>query len=498
MLLLAELPPMQFVRPDLNFTDLLPFLALAMLMVICLIFEMKPEASAGEGASSRPVAIVFASLGLLAVIGFYLGRGLDEVSTTFNGMLINDPLSRAAGLLICGCAFLAILAGQDELERHGNREGGEFTALIIASSLGMLLMASAANAMVLFLGLELFSIALYLLCIFFTKKAFCQEAGLKYFLLSSSASAILLYGLAMIYGATGSTWFSEMDRGGKEPTAILLVGGILVLCGLLFKLAAVPFSSWAPDVYEGAPTTVTAFMSVATKVAALVALIRVFVLQAPEGLAYYSSLIVVTASMMSMIFGHLIAIYQKSVKRMLAYSGIGNAGYVLIAPAVGMGMESPVMFFLIAYMFGNIGAFLALSAIEGILGREVQTTDLRGLYHRYPLLSGAFALCLASLAGLPPTGGFVGKFVLFGKAISFGNILLPAVAILCSVIAAGYYFGLAISLFDGNLVAKDDDSKVVTEPEEAASGLTVLALGICLVGVLLTGMVPQSLLSWLG
>lgn len=496
---MLQFDQMMLARPDLDILALLPYIILGSLMLITLLFELRGDTKV-DGKGGRPVSIVIASLGLLALIGLYLGRGTGDALSTFNGMLANDGLARASGLIIATCALLTILAGQDELDRFKSPFGGEFVALVLAASLGMLLMASAINLMVMFLGLELFSLALYLLCLFFPKRESSQESGLKYFLLSSAASAILLYGMALLYGATGTTWLDEMGNKLTSSSPFLVAGGVLILCGLLFKLAAVPFSSWAPDVYEGAPTTVTAFMSVATKVAAVAALLRVFVLSGHADLTFSTNYIIVAVAMMSMLLGHVVAIYQKSVKRMLAYSGIGNAGYVLIGPGVGLGMAPSVMFFLVAYTFGNIGAFLSLSMIERSLGREVTTSDLKGLYRSSPGLAGIFALCLASLAGLPPTGGFVGKYFLFGQAIAMGNVLLPAVAIVCSVIAAGYYFGLGVSLFDGEAeseVEKALASRVVTEGEPAGTPLTWVALGLCTAGVLMTGVLPGQLIGWL-
>lgn len=507
MMLLAQL---NFQRPDLDLGSLYPLAALAFLIVMTLCFELRPqEKNSAESSSSgatRPIAITFSAFGLLALMASYLMGDNRFVGSTFNGMLANDPLSRWAGLVIAGCALLAILAGQEELDRHGSRHGGEYVALVLAASLGMVLMASALSTMVMFLGLELFSLSLYLLCILFPERESSQESGMKYFLLSSAASAVLLYGLALLYGATGSTWITDM---GQRPetlySGLALTGGVLVICGLLFKLAVVPFHTWAPDVYEGAPTTVTAFMSVATKVAAIVALWRIFVSMAPE-LGASLNFILVALAIVSMAVGNVMALAQTSVKRMLAYSGVGNAGYLLIAPAVGAGMEASMMFFLSAYMFANIGAFLSLSIVEGLLGREVLRTDLRGLYRTHPALAAAFALSLISLAGLPPAGGFLAKFYLFGRAIAVGSgqlpsLVLPAVGIVFSIVAATYYLSTAVSLFDGR---EDSTVAAAVTPVESEPGvepptsMTVVALVICSVGILLLGLLPGPFMSWLG
>jgi NADH-quinone oxidoreductase subunit N len=502
MLLFAKLT---FARPDLALGTMYPLLALGALMVIALCFELRAADSSSqespESSASRPIAQVFAALGLLLLMVSYLIQGHGPAQTTFNGMLAGDSFSRWSGLLISACALLAILAGQDELERHHSRHGGEFVALILGASLGMVLMASALNTMVLFLGLELFSIALYLLCIFFPERAASRESGMKYFLLSSAASAVMLYGFALLYGATGTTWIMEMSKnpqGTESPLAA--VGAVMVLCGLLFKLAVVPFHFWAPDVYEGAPTTVTAFMSVATKIAAVTALWRLFLTGAPE-LGFMVDFIITALAVVSMLLGNLAALAQTSVKRMLAFSGVANAGYLLIAPAVGVGMEGPMMYFLTTYLFANIGAFLSLSVVEGLLGREVSRSDLRGLYKTHPGLAAIFGLSLASLAGLPPAGGFLAKFFLFGRAISGEGLVMVAVAIICSVISVGYYLATAVSLFDGQ--AESAVERVEHGPSgepgdvEPQPSLTSLALGLCAAGILLLGIVPAPYLAWL-
>ena len=234
MNLLAEVV---FARPDLSLAVIWPLALMGLLMVGALLLDLKPSSD-----DRRSVSMLFSAIGLLGLIVYQLQSPNSVTAHSFNGMLANDSFSRAAGILIAGCALLTILAGQEELARFGSRQSGEFVALVLGASIGMVLMSSALNTMVMFLGLELFSIALYLLCIFFVDRESCHESGIKYFLLSSAASAILLYGLAMLYGATGTTWISEMAAQPEQLTGPLaLVGAVLVLCGLLFKLAAVPF-----------------------------------------------------------------------------------------------------------------------------------------------------------------------------------------------------------------------------------------------------------------
>ncbi len=502
-----ELAQQVFQRPDLAFAHMVPLIVVGVLMVLTLCFELKSEDPEKESSTldvpGRPTSWLLSVLGLVGLVAWLLAGDNTVAGHTFNSMLADDGLARGAAVLIAACALLAILSGHDELQRFGNQHGGEFIALILAASVGMILMSSALNTIVMFLGLELFSIALYLLCIFFPNQSASRESGMKYFILSSAASAILLYGLAMLYGATGTTWLTDIAAQPQiDPSGLAIVGSVLVLIGLLFKLAVIPFHFWAPDVYVGAPTTVTAFMSVATKVAAMVALWRLFIITVPT----YGELllpILFAVSMMSMILGNLLAYVQTNVKRMLAYSGVANAGYLLIAPVVGPGMETPLFVFLASYLVANIGAFLALSVVERQLGGQVTREDLKGLARTQPGLAAVFALSLVSLAGLPPAGGFIGKFYLFGYAVSAGEVILPGLGIVCSLIGAAYYLGTALTLFDGGSknstgsnpseVALTDSTEKEVEPVWTG---TDLALALCAVGILLLGVFPVPFVNW--
>ena len=403
MLLFAQLQ----LPTDLSWVGLAPILVLGLLMAVTLCLELRDDPDPGqpEEGSARPAVLGLGAVSLIGLIGYYLKFTGGAVVIHFHQMLVMDRISQVSGLLIAVCALLAILSGPDELERHRNRNGGEFCALIFAASLGMILMASAANTIVMFLGLELFSIALYLLCIFFPDSAPSRESGMKYFLLSSAASAVLLYGLALLYGATGTTWIGEMSGPEGLQGGLAIVGTGFVLCGLLFKLAAVPFHFWAPDVYQGAPTTVTAFMSVATKVAALAALWRFVEQFGGASAGQLAHLILFSLAILSMLVGNFLALSQQDLKRMLAYSGVANGGYLLIAPIVYEDMMGPMFFFLASYLLGNVGAFLAVAQIEALQKGPVDRQSVKGLFHRNPWVAGCLALCLVSLTGLPPTAG---------------------------------------------------------------------------------------------
>lgn len=487
-----------FRPPNLDFYLLIPIAILGFLMAATLCLELKDDSveNTEDPVPHRPTVLGLGAISLVALIGYYLSYDGPTSGSTFNGMLSTDPVGLCSGLLIAVCVLIAMLAGPDELESQNNPRGGEFCALLFASGLGMTLMATAANTMVMFLGLELFSIALYLLCIFFPDSESSQESGMKYFILSSAASAVLLYGLALLYGATGSTWLRDMDFSHASENGLYLCGLALVLTGILFKLAIAPFHAWAPDVYEGAPTTVTAFMSVATKVAAIAAL---FHLLPTLGSEVREAVCICLGSLaaFTIIIGNFLALAQKKVKRMLACSGVANAGYLLIAPAMWSDMREPMFLFLATYLVGNMGAFLALAQIEAVIGRDPKRSQLKGLFQTNPWLAGCFALCLVSLTGLPPTAGFMGKFFLFGQAIKGGSgfaVFLPVIGIVGSLLGAGYYLGTAIQLFTPQEV-DSEAPKSMKAPD--ASGIAQTALGLCCAGVVLLGVMPNLFLNWL-
>lgn len=490
------------IPQDLNVLGMVPVIVLGMLMAVTLCLELRDDPEPGQpevDSGARPAVLGLGAISLVGLIAYYIKFTGALGFVHFNGMLSFDKISQFSGLLIALCAVLTILSGPDELERYKNSRGGEFCALIFAASLGMVLMASAANTIVMFLGLELFSIALYLLCIFFPDSAPSRESGMKYFLLSSAASAVLLYGLALLYGATGTTWLAEMSEQESLGGGLAFVGTALVLCGLLFKLASVPFHFWAPDVYQGAPTTVTAFMSVATKVAALAAMWRILEKLGNSVSGEVAQLIIFSLAILSMLVGNFLALAQQDLKRMLAYSGVANGGYLLIAPITYDGMLGPMFLFLASYLVANVGAFLAVAQLEALQKGPVDRTSVKGLFRRYPWIAGSLALCLVSLTGLPPTAGFMAKFYLFGKAIQAENLLLPVFGVVGSLIGAAYYLGTAISLF-GPSDEENDEEEVAEAPiaEEPVTSTSQAALAFCCFGVLVLGVLPGPFLAWLG
>ena len=349
-----------------------------------------------------------------------------------------------------------------------NRRGihyGEYYALILAATLGMMLLAGATSLMVIFLAIELLSLALYVLSGFSRHEERSQEAALKYLLLGGFASGFLLFGMALIYGETGHTQLAQIAAAIQSDTTLavdplLLAGVLLLFIGFAFKVSAAPFHSWTPDVYQGAPTSVTTFMSVTTKVAAFAALVRVFTYTFDGGGTHFYQHwepVVALVAITSMVVGNIAALTQTSVKRMLAYSGIAQAGYILIGVAVGpvllpSGQTSSfgtiaVLYYLAAYAVSNIGAFAVITIMAG-RGEDLDSYDgLRGLAHRRPFVAASMALFLFSLGGFPPTAGFFGKFLVFTAAINAGQVPLALWGIATSAVSAFYYLRVGLLMY---------------------------------------------------
>lgn len=352
--------------------------------------------------------------------------------------------------IILGSAAVTVALSPGYLRRRGLHEG-EYYALLLGSVLGMMLLAAATSLVTIFLGIELLSIALYVLSAFARTEERSQEAGLKYLLLGGFASGFLLYGMALIYGETGHTQLpriqAALQAGSRTTDPLLLTGVVLLLVGLGFKISVAPFHTWTPDVYQGAPTSVTTFMSVATKVAAFGAIIRVFTATLYSVADRWQGVIAFIA-IISMVLGNVAALTQTSVKRMLAYSGIAQAGYILIGVAVidPLGTVA-ALYYLAAYAAMNLGAFAVVTAMAG-RGEDLDSYDgLRGLAYRRPYVAAAMALFLLSLGGFPPTAGFIAKFLVFSAAIKTGQIYLALWGIVTSAVSVYYYLRVALLMY---------------------------------------------------
>ncbi len=424
-------------------------------------------------------------------------------AAVFQNMISADEMSRFLAVIVLGVSALIVLASPDYLSRIGIEATGEYYALIMAAATGMWLLTVAAHFMVFFVALELFSLALYILCGFLPRSIRSHESGFKYFLLSSFASAFLLYGIALIFGATGSTAYSQVQQY-LATNHIAGNNGILVLFGLgmvtvgfAFKISAIPFHMWTPDVYEGAPTPVTALMAVGTKTAIVAAFLRVFTgVFGPIGDQWKP--ILFTLAIITMIGGNLLAVSQQNIKRLLAYSAVAHAGYLMIGLVADNTLSrSGLLFYLLGYTVMTLGAFAVVMAVEGPQGENLQLSDYAGLNKRHPWLAAVMTVSLLSLAGIPPTVGFFGKAFLFGAAIQSGgwNIALAIVGIVTSVIAAFYYFRIIVQMY-----AAQPINEMEIEPASPRAGRPAPSLGfvlfVAVVATLGLGILANFALDW--
>jgi NADH-quinone oxidoreductase subunit N len=445
-------------------------------------------------------------LAVVSIIGIILCGILsfsfwDVRLSFFNHMLVVDSFAVFFKLLFLGIALLVIQATADYAKKFA-RFQGEYYALILLSTLGMMLMAATADLISLYVALELTSISLYVL-VGFLKDRKSTEASLKYLLLGALSSAVLLYGMALVFGVTGQTQLGEIARsiqsistGSVLASPALLMGIVLLIAGFGFKIAAVPFQMWVPDVYEGAPTTITAYLSVASKAAGFAIILRVFftAFDTPW-LSLNWGMIFAVLAVISMIVGNVAAIPQANIKRMLGYSSIAQAGYLMVGlAALGLSPagealgQSVIIFFLASYALTNLGAFIAVIAISGKLGSD-EIADYAGMGRRAPVLALALTLCLVSLIGMPPAAGFMAKFYIFSAAAQNGLLWLVVIAALNSVISAYYYLRVVKVMWFGEPASGE---------KVPSSGAPRLALFLCCLGVLVLGITPGLMMSLAG
>jgi NADH-quinone oxidoreductase subunit N len=359
-----------------------------------------------------------------------------------------DRFAALAALIIAGVGLVAVAVSYSERTKG---HVAEYYALLSAAGGGMIFLAAANTLMTLFLGLEWFSISLYILCAIDSTRERSLEAGLKYLIVGGFGSAILLFGSALVYGATGELEFSSIaasvSENGLSRDTILLIGLALIIVGLGFKASAAPFHMWTPDVYEGAPTSVTAFMSAATKTAALVLTLRVLYTAFPQEADLWTVAVAVIACA-SLAVGNLAALVQRSIKRLLAYSSISHAGFMLIGVASHNALGGrAVLYYLIPYSAMSIGSFAIVSARERELGQEVTLDNLAGMGWERPLLGAAMWTFMLGFAGLPPTGGFLGKFYVFSAAYEHGWIWLVIVGLVATAVSLYYYLAVIRALY---------------------------------------------------
>lgn len=470
----------------MNLTLFIPEITLLAIAAIVILLDLFIE-------QKRWLAQVSIS-GLVIAGGVTIAMWGGSYPAIFNNMLAVDNFAIFFKMLFLGIAFLVILSSTDYVSKFSKFQG-EYYALVLLATLGMMLMAATTNLIAIYIALELTSISLYAL-VGFLKDKKSTEASLKYLLLGAVASAVLLYGMALIFGFTGKTQLGEIAQviQSLPPMTLLaspglLLGIVLLVAGFGFKIAAVPFQMWVPDVYEGAPTPITAYLSVASKAAGFAVILRVFfsAFGLPVWLSLNWGLIFAALAAISMTVGNIIAIPQANIKRMLGYSSIAQAGYLMVGLAA-MGMasaenilgQSGVLFFLASYAFTNMGAFIAIIAISNKLNSDL-IEDYSGMGKRAPLLALALTLCLISLIGMPPAAGFMAKFYIFNAAIQNGLLWLVIIAVINSVISAYYYLRVVKVMWLGEAASAE---------KVPSSGALRLALLLCCIGVLLLGIIP--------
>lgn len=464
----------EIIMPDLG--PMIPEITLLCLALFALVVDLlikKKEVVAVIGIISA------------VIVGYLLTGSSGEV---FSGMFISDNYSLFFKVIFLLSLSLSILLSIRYV-RIERVNFGEYYSLMLFSTLGMMIMASAGDLIVLYLGLELMALSTYILAGFIRHEVRSNEAALKYFLLGAFASAFLLYGISMTYGLTGTTNLKAIadylinNNIGVNPALILSM--LLLLVAMSFKIAAVPFHMWAPDVYEGAPTPITAFMSVGPKAAGFAILGRVFT-TAFGSLTIEWTTVIIPIAILTMAVGNILAISQNNIKRMLAYSSIAHAGYALIGVITGnLDGISSMMNYLFIYAFMNIGAFAIVTILksEGFAGEEI--SDYEGLAKTHPLAAGLMLIFMFSLTGIPPTAGFIGKFYLFMSAVKAGYTWLAVVAVIFSAISA--YFYLRVVMFMYMREPKAEVSLSTSMPSGIA--IAIAALAVLILGIFPSGII---------
>lgn len=470
---------------QIDFSTLLPVIVLTVWACVLLLVDLFiPKDHKGR-------------TGLLAAAGLALTMGLSltqvgSASVGFNGMVVLDGFSNFLTVLFLLTGLFGIAVAYGYLRRM-KIERGEYYILILFSIVGMILMAQATDLIITFLALELLSIPLYILAAFAYPRTDSEEAGIKYFLLGAFATGFVVYGIALTFGATGTTAISgivEAVKAGAANTTLLLIGAALILVGFGFKVSLAPFHMWTPDVYQGSPTSVTAFMAAGAKAAGFAALLRVFATAFPS-LATDLMPVLAGLSALSMILGNVIAIAQTDIKRMLAYSSIAQAGYILMAfvpfanPTVRLTAVAAGLFYLVAYTITSFGSWGVVILLERAEGKGLAISDYAGLGKKYPLLAAAMTIFMLSLTGLPPTLGLIGKLYLFRAVMEGGIYWLALIGMLTSLISAYYYLRVVVTMYMKN-----------GEPQITRESWLEFAVGASAVLTVVISFIPQWLFAW--
>jgi len=470
----------------LNLEPILPELILAITTIVVILLDLFIQ---------KKVWLTVISLaGIAVATGFAVTLWGENPQTIFNNLLVIDNFAVFFKILLLAIVALVLLASRDYVSKL-HRFQGEYHALMLLAAIGMMLMAAGTDLISIFVSLELSAIAFYAL-VGFLKDDKSTEASLKFILLGGIASAVLLFGMALTFGFTGKTQLAEIAQVIQQmsPESLLassglILGLVLMIAGFGFKIAAAPFQMWVPDVYEGAPTPVTLYLSVGSKIAGFAVILRVFfsAFGSPESLSQDWGLVFAVLSAIGMTLGNIIAIHQANIKRMLAYSSIAHSGYIMIGlAAVGLTPigdftgQSFILFYVIAFALADLAAFIAVIVISKKLNSDL-IKDYTGIGKRAPVLAAALTLSLISLIGLPPTTGFLAKFYIFTGAAGSGLLWLVIVAVINSVISVYYYLRVAKVMWLG---------EPMFEGKISSSNATKFSLAICCSGILLLGIVP--------
>ncbi|SEM58451.1 NADH dehydrogenase subunit N [Syntrophus gentianae] len=478
--------------PVINWVSIAPELVLFLTGLAVLLLGAFFPGLPGGAVAGISLAGVF--LGLVTSVALW---GRSELA--FSNMLALDNYGLFFNMIFLIGTGLTILASISYLakykENSENIENGEYYAQLLFACVGMMFMAAGTDLMTLFLGLETLSIATYVLAGFIKKDLKGNEAAIKYMLLGAFSTGFLLYGIALIFGSTGSTNLAAIHQylsgAAGAPPPMLLFGMALLIAGFGFKIAAVPFHMWTPDVYEGAPTIVTAFMSVGVKAAAFAAFLRVFLSALPSLQAEWTPILSMLA-IATMTLGNLAALAQENIKRMLAYSSIAHAGYLIVGMVAARNVasdmgSSSILYYLLAYTFMNLGAFLVVLLYGRRAEDNLNIRDYAGMGYRYPILGATMVIFMLSLAGIPPTAGFMGKFYLFSSAVKGGFLGLAIIGLLNSVVSVYYYLRVTVMIY-----MKEPSTAM---PRIEFVGTSLLATTLAATATLILGIFPERFIS---
>lgn len=492
--MLNTINPQNLVLSQAQWLALGPYLIVTVGILLSMLL-----ATVQFGAKGSRLPVFLFSLAVILAAGAWAAvYWVKEPVQIFGGMMVADYFGSFFNVLLCGATALVMMGSYAYLE-DGEIHFTEFYPILLTASLGMMLLACATELLMIFVALELMSLMVYVLVGMRRMSSFSNEASIKYFVMGGVSAAIYLYGTALIYGALNTTKLSAISaalgtNGATLLTNPVLVAGIVLLfVGFLFKIAAAPFHMYTPDVYEGAPANITSYMATALKAAVFAALVRVSVsLFGDQGVSLLGNLqgaaygVIWVLALLTMVIGNFVALMQTSLKRLMAYSAIAHTGYLLIGllagPSVGY---SGIIFYLVAYVAMNIGAFILLSLFPGRNDEGLTLTGLAGLGKRHPVAAAALTVFLLSLGGFPPTAGFVGKYYLFSGALAAGETWLVLIAVLTSGVSVYYYLRLVVLMYmqEGREIAPF-----------RASHVAYAAIAVCLILTVYYGVMPGQLI----